>query len=103
MAVDVGDPTGELEQLVTRLRSPEYVAAARAARGVSGRAAPVPRRSGWAGSRGMRELGLGALLADDMGLGKTAQVIAYWLLDRVAAWELDRAATLIVCPASVLP
>ena len=26
MAVEVGDPTGELEQLVTRLRSPEYVA-----------------------------------------------------------------------------
>jgi hypothetical protein len=59
------------------------------------------QRRGLAWMVHLEQAGLGGCLADDMGLGKTAQVIAL-LLDRVEAGT-DRAATLIVCPASVLP
>ena len=49
----------------------------------------------------LEEASLGGCLADDMGLGKTAQVIAL-VLTRLEAGA-DRGATLVVCPASVLP
>lgn len=52
------------------------------------------RGVGWL--RLLGQLGLGACLADDMGLGKTAQLIATVLADPVDA------ATLVVCPTSVL-
>ena len=42
LAVEVGDPHGELEQLVGRLRAPELVAPGRAARRLPGGAAAVP-------------------------------------------------------------
>ena len=45
-------------------------------------------------------LGLGACLADDMGLGKTVQVLA--LLQAEQANGVRRAATLLVCPMSVV-
>ncbi|MGH3075432.1 MAG: SNF2-related protein, partial [Gaiellales bacterium] len=97
MAVEVGDPTGELEQLVTRLRSPEYVAPLEPPEAFQGELRPYQKVGlGWLTRT--RELGLGALLADDMGLGKTVQVIAY-LLDH--GDDLSGPA-LIVCPTSVL-
>ena len=42
LAVEVGDPTGELDELVGRLRSPELLAAGRAAGGIPGRASALP-------------------------------------------------------------
>lgn len=50
------------------------------------------------------ELGLGGILADDMGLGKTVMLIALHLHleDLARAQCLDRAPTLVVCPASVV-
>jgi superfamily II DNA or RNA helicase len=59
------------------------------------------QRRGLAWMVHLEQAGLGGCLADDMGLGKTAQVIAL-LLNRVESGA-DRAASLIVCPASVLP
>ncbi|MFJ4417795.1 DEAD/DEAH box helicase [Streptomyces sp. NPDC088925] len=47
----------------------------------------------------MTSLGLGGVLADDMGLGKTVTVIALHL---TRAQETPKAATLVVCPASLL-
>jgi non-specific serine/threonine protein kinase len=55
-------------------------------------------------------LGLGACLADDMGLGKTAQVLALLVAERAAERaapeasqaDLQRGATLVVCPMSVV-
>jgi SNF2 family DNA or RNA helicase len=97
MAVEVGDPTGELEQLVSRLRSPEYVAPIEPPEAFQGELRPYQKVGlGWLTRT--RELGLGALLADDMGLGKTVQVIAY-LLDH---GDDMSGPALIVCPTSVL-
>ena len=80
VAVEVGDPTGELEQLATRLRAPECVEPLEPTEAFEGELRPYQKVGlGWLVR--MRELGLGALLADDMGLGKTVQLIAY-LLDR---------------------
>lgn len=45
----------------------------------------------------LAEWGAGACLADDMGLGKTVQTIAMMLR------SADKGATLVVCPASVVP
>ena len=97
LAVEVGDPSGELEQLVGRLRGPELVAPIEPPAAFQGELRPYQKVGlGWLTKT--RELGLGALLADDMGLGKTVQVIAY-LLDH--ADGVKRPA-LIVCPTSVL-
>jgi hypothetical protein len=98
LAVEVGDPTGELDELVGRLRSPELLAPAEPPAGFQGELRPYQKVGlGWLTRT--RELGLGALLADDMGLGKTVQVIAY-LLDHDDGQE--RGPALIVCPTSVL-
>jgi superfamily II DNA or RNA helicase len=59
------------------------------------------QRRGLAWMTHLESASLGGCLADDMGLGKTAQVIAL-VLARVEA-GVDRGATLVVCPASVLP
>ncbi|HEX2378903.1 MAG TPA: SNF2-related protein, partial [Gaiellales bacterium] len=97
LAVDVGEPTGELERLVAQLRGPELLEPAEPPAAFEGELRPYQKVGlGWLTRT--RRLGLGALLADDMGLGKTVQVIAY-LLDHDD--ELRRPA-LIVCPTSVL-
>ena len=97
LAVDVGDPTGGLQELVDRLRAPELLVPTDPPTGFEGELRPYQKVGlGWLTRT--RELGLGALLADDMGLGKTVQVIAY-LLDRSDG--AGRPA-LIVCPTSVL-
>ena len=97
LAVDVGEPTGELERLVAQLRGPELLEPAEPPAAFEGELRPYQKVGlGWLTRT--RRLGLGALLADDMGLGKTVQVIAY-LLDHDD--ELSRPA-LIVCPTSVL-
>ncbi len=63
--------------------------------GFAGELRPYQARGvGWLAFLG--RLGLGACLADDMGLGKTAQLIASLLADPAPA------ATLVVCPVSVL-
>jgi len=97
LAVDVGEPIGELERLVAQLRGPELLEPAEPPAAFEGELRPYQKVGlGWLTRT--RRLGLGALLADDMGLGKTVQVIAY-LLDHDD--ELRRPA-LIVCPTSVL-
>jgi SNF2-related domain/SNF2 Helicase protein/Helicase conserved C-terminal domain len=97
LAVDVGDPQGELDDLVRRLRDPALLEPAEPPAGFLGELRPYQKVGlGWL--LRMRELGLGALLADDMGLGKTVQVIAY-LLDRS---DGHTGPVLIVCPTSVL-
>jgi hypothetical protein len=98
LAVDVGEPSGGLEQLVRELRAPGLLAAAEPPDEFQGELRPYQKVGlGWLVRT--RELGLGALLADDMGLGKTVQVIAY-LLDH-GDGRSGRPA-LIVCPTSVL-
>ena len=52
MAVEVGDPTGELEQLVGRLRGPELRRAASSRPRRSRASCARTRRSAWGGSRG---------------------------------------------------
>ncbi|HET7172108.1 MAG TPA: SNF2-related protein [Gaiellales bacterium] len=97
LAVDVGDPHGELEELVGRLRAPELLDPDEPPDAFQGELRPYQKVGlGWLART--REMGLGALLADDMGLGKTVQVIAY-LLDRSDGIERP---ALIVCPTSVL-
>jgi SNF2 family DNA or RNA helicase len=97
LAVDVGEPAGELELLVRQLRGPELLEPAEPPAAFEGELRPYQKVGlGWLTRT--RRLGLGALLADDMGLGKTVQVIAY-LLDHDD--DLHRPA-LIVCPTSVL-
>ena len=97
LAVEVGDPSGELEQLVGQLRGPELVAPVEPPAAFQGELRPYQKVGlGWLTKT--RELGLGALLADDMGLGKTVQLIAY-LLDHSDGLEQP---ALIVCPTSVL-
>jgi superfamily II DNA or RNA helicase len=53
---------------------------------------------GWL--QGLRELGLGGLLADDMGLGKTVQTLAHLLIEKQAGRL--RAPCLVVAPTSVV-
>ena len=53
--------------------------------------------TGSAGSRCLRELGLGGCLADDMGLGKTVMVLAW--LDRLRASGVDAARAWSSCRA----
>jgi len=55
---------------------------------------------GLAWLRFLGDLGLGACLADDMGLGKTVQLLALLVAEQTAAGR--RAATLLVCPMSVV-
>lgn len=57
----------------------------------------------------LERFGFGGILADDMGLGKTLQVIAHILARKEAgekadipADKADSAATLVVCPASLV-
>ncbi len=66
--------------------------------GFRGSLRPYQRQGlGWLAR--LAELGMGGCLADDMGLGKTVQVIALVLRRRVVP---GRAATLLVCPTSVV-
>ena len=51
--------------------------------------------------QGLRELGMGGVLADDMGLGKTLQSLAHILCEKRAG-RLDRPA-LAVMPTSLIP
>jgi len=56
---------------------------------------------GLAWLEGLARLGLGGILADDMGLGKTIQVLALLLL-RQSQSPKEGAATLLICPTSLL-
>jgi non-specific serine/threonine protein kinase len=89
-----------LAQTLAGLRTPEGLA--RVDPGAELRAALRPYQQ--VGVRWLyllSRLGLGACLADDMGLGKTIQVLALLLVRRAEA-RAERAASLLVAPASVL-
>jgi SNF2-related domain/SNF2 Helicase protein/Helicase conserved C-terminal domain len=98
LEVGVAEPVGgELDRLVSTLRSPDLYAPQEPTDQFHGELRPYQKVGlGWLVR--LRRLGLGALLADDMGLGKTVQLIAY-LVDREDA---DDHPALIVCPTSVL-
>jgi superfamily II DNA or RNA helicase len=88
--------SGGLGDFVDRLRdarAPEPVPVTPP--GFDGELRPYQRR-GVAWLRGMRELGLGAVLADAMGLGKTIQLIAHLLAEAPGGRHL------VVAPTSVV-
>lgn len=116
--VGLGLETTDIGLPVTGITADGWLGTLLAANGAGGRSTPRGTPVGFVGvlrpyqERGLAwleslgSLGLGACLADDMGLGKTAQVLALLVAERAAPTarqsDLERRATLVVCPMSVV-
>lgn len=92
--------SGELQQLVDRLRQQDIASDIPAPQSFQGSLRPYQQR-GLAWLAHLSQLKFGACLADDMGLGKTVQLLAYLLHRREDSAE-DGRPILLVCPTSVL-
>jgi non-specific serine/threonine protein kinase len=89
-----------LSKILTDLRDPAHLAAAKPGRALRGTLRPY-QESGLNWLLLLTRLGLGACLADDMGLGKTIQVISLLLVSNKQAGS-PRKPSLLVLPASLL-
>ena len=88
-----------LADMAARIRRFEGVRPLAAPEGFNAQLRPYQEQGlGWL--QGLRELGLGGLLADDMGLGKTVQTLAHLLIEKQAGRLL--APCLVVAPTSVV-
>jgi len=95
------EPSAQLAELLTQLRSPAAIAAVKLGRDLRATLRPYQEQGVrwlWLLSR----LGLGACLADDMGLGKTLQVIALLLLFKRHTPKGEVRPSLLILPASLL-
>ncbi len=87
-----------LEQVISKLKSPELVTKTKPGRGFLAKLRPYQQMGlNWLAF--LDTLGFGACLADDMGLGKTVQVLAF--LSTLRIKESGRTSLLVV-PASLL-
>ena len=94
-----GGDAQALADMAARMRRFEGVRPLAAPDGFNAQLRPYQQQGlGWL--QGLRELGLGGLLADDMGLGKTVQTLAHLLIEKQAGRLL--APCLVVAPTSVV-
>ena len=91
--------TGELRDLLAKLRSPENLAGEAVPASLQATLRPY-QETGLNWLWLMQQLGLGACLADDMGLGKTIQVIATLL--KLKEQNPPQSPSLLVVPASLV-
>ena len=89
-----------LSKILTDLRDPSQLAAAKPGRALHGTLRPY-QESGLNWLWLLTRLGLGACLADDMGLGKTIQVLSLLLVSKKQTGSSKRP-SLLVLPASLL-